>query len=240
RLFDLSLIKLSSEKHYLLITLPALLADEETLCNSLIEIAGIYEAVTRGDSLVEMPLQYIELSEWQQFLLETDGSEKGKKYWARQELQIADLSSLRAERSPARLFTPQYVVNRLDPEALSKIDTIIGTCGVPRSVYFLTCWVILLWRFTRQNHITVGIANNGRNIDEVSGALGLLTKFLPLTIELSGEHTFNDCLTLIGDAVRQNEKWQQFFSWDRVTAPSGDSTGPFFLPVSFNHTVFPP
>src|SRR5262249_5413110 len=51
RLFDLSLIKLSSEKHYLLITLPALLADEETLCNSLIEIAGIYEAVTRGDSL---------------------------------------------------------------------------------------------------------------------------------------------------------------------------------------------
>jgi hypothetical protein len=65
-----SLLTLAAERNLLLISLPAILADELTLSNLFIEISSAYAAVIEGREAADKPLQYNHISEWLNQLLE--------------------------------------------------------------------------------------------------------------------------------------------------------------------------
>src|SRR5205085_2641021 len=67
-----SVQELSPAKHRLLLTLPALCADERSLQNLAREIGIAYEACVEERELVDQPLQYLVASEWLNELLESE------------------------------------------------------------------------------------------------------------------------------------------------------------------------
>src|SRR6185369_15629529 len=64
-LFNLTLIALSDQKHFLIADLPALCADSVTLVNLAQEISTSNEAALRGEQVFSEPLQYAQFAEWQ-------------------------------------------------------------------------------------------------------------------------------------------------------------------------------
>ncbi|GET42313.1 amino acid adenylation domain-containing protein [Microseira wollei NIES-4236] len=80
-LFQVLLITLSPEKFVLIIGLPAMLADRAALKNIMGEISRCYAASWRGEELDDELLQYADIAQWQNELLEGEQTEIGREYW---------------------------------------------------------------------------------------------------------------------------------------------------------------
>src|SRR6267142_3822873 len=92
-LVDACLFSLSTQKHILLINLPALCADMRTLKNLLEEVAHTYEVVANDGNVLDEPLQYLQFSEWQNELLADEEGQEGRAYWQKQ--NYAEATALR-------------------------------------------------------------------------------------------------------------------------------------------------
>ncbi|MHC5729738.1 MAG: condensation domain-containing protein, partial [Nostoc sp.] len=60
-----TLVTLTPQKHLLIVSLPALYADVPTLNNLVCELSRCYAACLQHEKLSEQPLQYADISEWQ-------------------------------------------------------------------------------------------------------------------------------------------------------------------------------
>src|SRR6185436_10066869 len=80
------------------VSIPTLCADLVGLRNLVAEISRCYDPILREQRLADEPVQYADVSEIQNELLEDQETEAGKEYWSKQ-----DLSGLHALRLPFAL-----------------------------------------------------------------------------------------------------------------------------------------
>ncbi|MBD2741474.1 non-ribosomal peptide synthetase [Coleofasciculus sp. FACHB-1120] len=229
-LLQLSLITLSEQKHILLINLPALCADTATLQHLAKEISRTYAACCLGTELDDEIMQYADISEWQNELLEGEDTEAGRNYWEKQdfsallniELPLEILVSKQAK------FQPQLITQTINSDKVAKITAFVSKYETSVPSFLLTCWTILLWRLTKQSNLVIGTAFDGRKYEELESALGLFSKYLPIESHLEAKLSFGELLQKIHQAQQEVYQWQEYFSWDLNA--SADS--PFF-PVCF-------
>ncbi|MEG4330809.1 amino acid adenylation domain-containing protein [Microcoleus sp. AT9_A2] len=222
--WHLSLITLSSERHILLVSLPALCADSRTLKNLVQEISQCYAACLHGEEITDEVVQYIQFSEWQNELLEDEEAAEGKEYWTRQDLSA--LASLRLPfenrliNAPSQ-FTPQAFEVKLESALLVQVEDIARQYNTSLSTFLLACWKILLWRLIGQSELTVGVAFDGRKYEELEPALGLFAKFLPLSSQLTENFSFAETLHQIQQEECEAYKYQEYFSHEYLGNSSG-------------------
>ncbi|MBD2166660.1 amino acid adenylation domain-containing protein [Calothrix membranacea FACHB-236] len=235
-LLQTTLIKLTDEKHILLVQLPAMCADKVSLNNLLAEISCCY-----SDKLTDDPLQYADISAWQNELLEAEETLAKKKYW--QQLDISQLESfqLSFEQSltQEQEFNPQFSKLSITHELVNKIEAIVQNYQCSISVFFLACWLILLWRLTEESQPIIGLGCDGRNYEELKSAIGLLAKYLPLSCELNERDCFRDILVKLSTATTELTEWQESFAWEQLTEINQDYTEQPFFPFCFDFTEAP-
>ncbi len=173
----------SSVAHTLTISLPAACMDSAGVVNLVREIAASLEGSADG----EQPLQYADLSKWQNDLLE--GAE-GREFW--REREVKGVSSSLA-------FAPRRFAASLP--------------GTESTAFLLACWQVLLWKLSGESRVVVGAAFAGRSYPELAGALGLFTRYLPLTAELQGEQRFAAVVSAAAAQLQEAAEWQEYFSW---------------------------
>ncbi|MEG5160081.1 amino acid adenylation domain-containing protein [Microcoleus sp. AT3-A2] len=223
-IWHLSLITLSSERHILLVSLPALCADSCTLKNLVQEISRCYAACLHGQEITDEVVQYIQFSEWQNELLEDEEAAEGKEYWTGH--NFSALASLRLPfenrliNAPAQ-FTPQSFEVKLESALLGKVEYLARQYNTSLSTFLLACWKILLWRLIDQSDIAVGVAFDGRKYEELEPALGLFAKFLPLSSQLTENFSFAESLQQIQQEEREAYKYQEYFSHEYLGNSSG-------------------
>ncbi len=220
----LSLIALSSDRHILLVSLPALCADTQTLKNLVRELSQCYATCLRGEELSDEVVQYVQFSEWQNELLEDEEAADGKEYWTGQDFSALASLRLPFEKKtsgvPAQ-FYPQSFEVKLELALLDKLEAIALQYNTSLSAFLLACWKILLWRLTGKSNITVGVAFDGRKYEELEPALGLFAKFLPLCSHLAENLSFAEVLKQVQECDREAYKWQEYFCREYL----GDSSG---------------
>jgi amino acid adenylation domain-containing protein/thioester reductase-like protein len=222
--WHLSLITLSSKRHILLVSLPALCADSRTLKNLVQEISQCYGACLHGEEITDEVVQYIQFSEWQNELLEDEEAAEGKEYWTGHDFSA--LASLRLPfenrliNAPAQ-FTPQSFEVKLELALLVQVEAIARQYNTSLSTFLLACWKILLWRLIGQSEIAVGVAFDGRKYEELEPGLGLFAKFLPLSSQLTENFSFAESLQQIQQEEREAYKYQEYFSHEYLGNSSG-------------------
>jgi amino acid adenylation domain-containing protein len=235
-LLQTTLIKLTDEKHILLVQLPAMCADKVSLNNLLAEISCCY-----SDKLPDEPLQYADISAWQNELLEAEETLAKKKYW--QQLEISQLESFKLSfeqsRTQEQEFNPQFLKLSITHELVNKIEAIVQNYQCSISVFFLACWLILLWRLTEESQPIIGLGCDGRNYEELKSAIGLLAKYLPLSCELNERDCFRDILVKLSIATTELTEWQESFAWEQLTEINQDYTKQPFFPFCFDFTETP-
>ncbi len=220
----LSLIALSSDRHILLVSLPALCADTRTLKNLVRELSQCYAACVRGEELSDEVVQYVQFSEWQNELLEDEEAAEGKAYWNGQDFSALANLRLPFEKKPSGLsaqFEPQSFKVKLELALVEKLEAIARQYNTSLSAFLLACWKILLWRLTGKSDITVGAAFDGRKYEELEPALGLFAKFLPLRSHLAENLSFAEVLEQVQQRDREACEWQEYFCREYL----GDSSG---------------
>ena len=186
------LAEIDSQRHSLILTLPALCADSASL-NALVQlVAGNY-----GDSTVidEETTQYVQFSEWQNELLE-DEDPAGRDWWQQNpEMHGLMLPFERGGVEVSKLTEATSV-------AISKIEK-------DEALFLFACWQVLLWRIGQQTEFSIDYVCNGRKYDELANCLGLFAKAVPITGRFEPGIPFNKFLDQLGEATKIAYTWQE-------------------------------
>jgi len=230
-----SLATLSTNNYLLRLKLPALCADAVTLKNLVGEISRSYSASWRGEILSDETLQYADFSEWQNELLEAEEAEVGREYWRTKDFsaRLALKLPYDSPSSQTAPFEPKFISLAIAPKSLGNIEAIAQKYHISVSTVLLTCWQTLLWRLTGQTEIIVGTACDGRNYEELKGALGLFAKYLPLRCHLEEDLRFSQVLQQVEESVEQIQKWQECFSWEYIVESNEQAVELPFCPLGF-------
>ena len=88
---NISLATLSADKHMLIVAVSALCADMVTLTMFVRELSLFYAASRRGETLAAAALQYVDIAQWENELLEAADTRAGREYWRKQNLSCGIL-----------------------------------------------------------------------------------------------------------------------------------------------------
>ncbi|MEH2238964.1 non-ribosomal peptide synthetase [Nostoc sp.] len=230
-----SLLTLSPEKHLLFISLPALCADTVSL-NCLLRELTISYLGNLDEESSEDPLQYADFSEWQNQILEAEETQIGRKYWQQQDLSAVINTKFLYEKhiSENQKFNPKLVNSIIAPELVANIEALAEKYNTSASIFYLTCWLVLLQRLSGQSEMLVATGVDGRKYEELKGALGLFAKYLPLHCHLEDNFQFSQILQQLHESVESISKWQESFTWEQILGVDTKSDILPFVPVGFD------
>jgi amino acid adenylation domain-containing protein len=223
------LLRLATDRYLLLMGCPAWCADTKTLENWTVELSQTYAAVGQETTCDNEPLQYADLAEWQNELLESDEAEIGKAFWRNCNVSDAVRLNLPLAKPspPTDEFCPQVLKLTLSSELTDKIAAI-----APPRDFLLASWLVLFWRLSDGDFSMAGLACDGRNDEDLDSALGLLSRYVPLQIQFDDRDSFDRVIERVRDAAEQAERWQDSFAWN-------DEQPSSFFPVSFEFNALP-
>ncbi len=218
-----SLLSFSEDRHILIATLPSLCADPATLDNLLPEISRSYEACLIGGEPSEELVQYVQFSEWQNELLESEEGETEKQFWRTQQLDNALALALPLEKLPRETprYEPAALALELRPDLVRRVDAISSEYAVTSETLLLACWQTLLQRLTKQTVITTHVLGSGRVYEEMQEAMGLYATWPFVQSAFEATIQFDELLAHLNESVSEAHERQEYYSWEEFLASAG-------------------
>ncbi|HJP93408.1 MAG TPA: amino acid adenylation domain-containing protein [Pyrinomonadaceae bacterium] len=172
-------VKLSSDRAVLLLSLPAICADSQTVFNLAGELFRVYES--GAESGADEVAQYADFAEWENELLESDDEQalKKKAFWKQRQGQSVPVLPL--EQRAMAEQPPEYSEVILD---LS--DVALDTDTAVSDLLFAT-WQSLISRLSGQRDFTIYRLCDARKGEDLRDALGPYQRYLPIKYHLENE-----------------------------------------------------
>ncbi len=158
---------------------------------------SLYGAFSRGEPspLRELPLQFADYAEWQQEWLTGETLERLFSYWnpALAGLQALDLPTDRL-RPPVAAFRGGQVEFEIDAALTRAIKELSRRENATLFMTLLAAFQVLLYRWTGQEDVAVGVPIAGRNQPELEDLIGFFVNMLVMRADLSGSPRFTTYL----------------------------------------------
>ena len=193
-----SLLRLGPQEHVLLITTHHIVSDDWSVGVFLHELSTLYGAYLRGEPspLPDLPVQYADFAVWQREWLQGEVLEQQVRYWKQQlggELPVLNLPTDRP-RPPVLSYKGADEFFELTEELTERLKAFSRREGATLFMTLLAAFDVLLYRYTGQTDILVGIPIAGRTRREVEGLIGFFVNSLVMRTELSGRPSFRELL----------------------------------------------
>ncbi|WP_205548200.1 non-ribosomal peptide synthetase [Pseudomonas carnis] len=237
-LLRVTLVRLDDEEHQLLVTLHHIIADGWSLNILIDEFSRLYAAAAQGQSL-ELPplaLQYADYGSWQrQWLAEGEG-QRQLTYWKAQlgdEHPALNLATDHPRAAQHRHSASRHR-QRLDARLSAAIRQTAQAHDSTPFMLLLATFQTLLYRYSGQRDIRIGVPNANRPRHETQGLIGFFINTLVLRAELDGRLPFNQLLaatreTTLAAQAHQDLPFEQLLE----AFPQAREQGLF--QVMFNH-----
>jgi amino acid adenylation domain-containing protein len=206
------MLRLSEEKLFLLRTMHHIVCDGWSMEVLLREASALYEAFSQGQPspLPDLPIQYADYAAWQRQWLQGEVLERQIAYWKDQLAGALTVLELPIDRprppiptyqGASQPFTlPASLVNALKDLSRREEASLFMT--------LLSAFKVLLYRYTGQQDIVVGVPIAGRNWPEVEKLIGIFINLLALRSDFSDNPSFRELLSRVREAVLQAEARQ--------------------------------
>ncbi|WII35952.1 non-ribosomal peptide synthetase [Paenibacillus thiaminolyticus] len=175
-LFRVRLLRLSPEKHMLLLDMHHIISDGFSIQIMLHDFVQLYGKKT----LESLDYQYKDYAVWQEEFLATELFTKQQAYWTSKlagELPILELP-LDFPRKPEKSYTGQMLSFQIDHEAVLKLRNQFR--GTTLFAALLTVYYVLLAKYTGQEDIIIGIPVAGRSRRELEPIVGMFVNTLAI------------------------------------------------------------
>lgn len=239
-LLRVTLLRLGNEEHQLLATFHHIAVDGWSATILMSELARLYTAYQKGeaDALPALPVSYGAYAEWQRHWLASDEAQQQRAYW---------LERLGGEYSPLPLPTRHMGTHiddrRSEPSSSARLCVSVESSladslrslaeqyGVTLFMVLLAAFQTLLFRYSGEQTLRIGVPSANRHRREIQGAVGFFVNTLVLQGELGPRKRFTEVLagakadTLAAQA-------NQDLPLDQLTEALGEST---LFNVMFNH-----
>ncbi|WP_421534488.1 non-ribosomal peptide synthetase [Pseudomonas marginalis] len=233
-----TLVRLDEDDHQLLVTLHHIIADGWSLNILLDEFSRLYAAASQGQALALPPLalQYADYGSWQRQWLADGEGQRQLAYWKAQLGEEHPTLSLATDHP--RAARQRHSASRHSVRlSVSLSEAIRQTAQAHESTPFmllLAAFQTLLYRYSGQRDIRIGVPNANRPRQETQGLIGFFINTLVLRAELDGRRPFTELLaatrhTALGAQAHQDLPFEQLLE----AFPQAREQGLF--QVMFNH-----
>ena len=184
-----SLLRLSEEKHVLLVIMHHILSDSWSARVFIRELTSLYQSITSQSTplLPDLPLQYTDVAIRQREWMQSEEAQSQLHYWKKQLAGISPMLQVPADRPrpPVQSFQAAYYPFQLSGVLTEALKTLSQRENVTLFMTLLAAVNALLFRYTRQEDMIVGTPVANRTRTELEGLIGFFENTLVLRTDLS-------------------------------------------------------
>jgi hypothetical protein len=203
--FDLSkddmlraqLIKLSETENLLVVTLHHIASDGWSTSIIVKEILDLYKAfkLKRFNLLEDLPIQYADFAIWQRKYLEGEILNQKLAYWKRKLEDVPALDFPTDYVRPAvQSIRGKSIKFSIDKKLTEQLKDLSQQNNATLFMTLLSAFKVLLYKYSSQQDICVGVQIAGRNSQELEGLIGFFLNALALRTQVQDEQSFNSLL----------------------------------------------
>lgn len=192
-----NLVMLQEQEHILLLTMHHIASDGWSTSIFESELTELYNAAVE-ERVATMPtpvIQYADYAIWQQTFFQGNDWERKINYWKN---QLRGVTPLELPTDRPRPLTQSnngaLACFEIDTILLTRLYELANQHGTTLFTTLLSAFNVLLYRYTGQRDICVGIPVNGRQQEELQGLIGFFVNTLAVRTEISVDHSFNQLL----------------------------------------------
>ncbi len=204
-LFRARLFRVTAEDHVFLCTMHHIVTDAWSLQIFAKELTVLYEALSNGRPvpLHELPISYGDYSEWQREWFGTEALQQQLAYWKKKLENAPAVLELPKDgpRPPEQTFDGASQTLPISGDLVGRMKTVAARYQATPFMLLLAAFKVLLYRYSGQPDVLVGVPVAGRNRTETEGLIGFFVNTLVLRDDLSGNPRFADVLTQVRETT---------------------------------------
>ncbi len=213
-LLRVRLLRLADDDHILLVTMHHIVSDGWSMNVIIDEFARLYAGFVSGQParLAPLPIQYADYAAWQKQWLEAGELERQLRYW---KSHLADDGTVVLElpTDRPRPAVPSHrggaVSFALDADLSTKLRALARRADTTLFTVLLAAFQVLLYRYTGQRDLRVGVPVANRNRVETEGVVGFFVNTQVLRTEIEGSMAFDAVLARARESVLQAQAHQE-------------------------------
>ena len=211
-LLRFTLLRLKQKEYLFLITIHHMICDGWSVGIFLQELEILYKAFSKRKSspLPKLFIQYGDYACWQNQWMQGKVLQAHLEYWKKQFSKTPKPLKLTTVQSnnlaqPLKGRTKSFTI----PTFLTaQLKTLCRKKGTTLFMLLLTIFKILLFCYSEQEDLLVGVPFSGRNHVETHLLIGFFTNMLPLRTNISGNPTFEETLSRVRKVVLDAHTYQ--------------------------------
>ncbi len=235
------LLKFSSLRRILLLSIPSLSGDWQTLKILIGELARIYGAGREGELHFNDTVEYADSSEWLNELLEEQSGGPGIEFWRQHSHSETPSPELPLEGNSGTTaqFTPAVFRHQVDANQIAELEAIARKYESSFPAMLLACWGTLVWKLTKQPDIVVDHFCDGRTLEDLREAVGLYGKYLPVTCHFDETLEFGEILSRINRSIQSGVARQEYFPGKQSANSIEMGLSAPYLSIQFEYQEWP-
>ena len=189
-LFRTKLVKLKNNKMLFLLDMHHIISDGASLGILLQELCDLYN----DNELIEKNIDYKDFTIWEKEQFESEEFKSSKEYWVNQfedEIPLLNMPTTYTRPSVQSFEGSNYHIT-LSNNIFNKVNEIASKLNITPYMLMLSCYYILLSKYTSQDDIVVGTPIVGRELPELSNMLGMFVNTLALRNKVNHSLTFEE------------------------------------------------
>jgi acyl carrier protein len=210
-LLRVGLIKTGVRKYFLVIDTHHIVSDGESQAISVQDFLTLY----LREPLPHLLIQYKDFSEWQNPIYEAGQAviHAQQEHWIKEfngKIPELDLP-LDYPRPAIKSFEGESLAFVIEEELTGKLKELTGKTETTLNMLLLAVYNILLFKYTRQEDIIVGMPVNGRKHTDLQNIVGMFVNMLPIRNQPQGSKTFRSFLMEVKKkvlAALENQDYQ--------------------------------
>ncbi|MCB2250910.1 non-ribosomal peptide synthase/polyketide synthase [Pseudomonas chlororaphis] len=240
-LLRVTLLQLSADEHVLVLVQHHIVSDGWSMQIMVDELMQLYAAYSQGQepALPALPIQYADYAQWQRQWMEAGEKARQLDYW--QGLLGGEQPVLELPLDRPRPALQSYRGARLDltldPALAAELKDLAQQHGVTLFMLLLASFQTLLYRYSGQSDIRVGVPIANRNRVETERLLGFFVNTQVLKADIDPQTTFAGLLQQVRQRALEAQAHQDLPFEQLVEALQPErslSHNPLFQ-VMFNH-----
>jgi amino acid adenylation domain-containing protein len=192
-----TVLRLGENDHVVIFTTHHIASDGWSIGIFFKELTMLYETYIKGENsqLPELPIHYADFAVWQRKWLDGERLKCGLEYW-RKQLEGAPALEIPTDRPRPKIQTARGSLQEFifSQELTQGLKRLSQQEGVTLFITLLAAFKALLYRYSGQDDISVGIGIANRARVETEGIIGFFVNVLVLRTDLSREPTFKELL----------------------------------------------
>jgi thioesterase domain-containing protein len=204
-MFRARLLRVTPNDYVFLCTMHHIITDSWSVQILARELTTTYEAFSSGkpSPLSELPIGYGDYSEWQRDWFGTEQVQQQLNYWKTRLQDAPPFLELSKDgpRPAEQTFKGGSQTVQLPDELISAIKNLAPRWQSTPFMVLLAAFKVLLYRYSGQPDLLLGVPVAGRNRVETEGLIGFFVNTLVLRDNLSGNPAFSDLLAQLRETM---------------------------------------